>query len=308
MALSALVFGVLLWLVNRATAQEQCYFSDNGYNLRWRVDDQDNVHFDFKYERFPSDPRWTGVAFGYSMKSGLDAIIIKSLNGQVVVNDQSVLGYAPAVPDRINNVNVISARLEEGTLTATFSRPLAAGDPESDHDIHGCTNWQFVTNANILDGLGSIRQHTTRPVTQRICVEECRGEPAAGFGRPPPRGPPGVDGASNGGSNGGPLEGHNVGINGGSNGGSNGGQNGGSNGGPFSGGAPIPPAPIVPLTPINPVSSASIDCGRPDPDWCKDYFSNFFQWATSTSKAADTCASLKSISPMCCRTYHEQCG
>uniref|UniRef100_A0A915D250 DOMON domain-containing protein n=1 Tax=Ditylenchus dipsaci TaxID=166011 RepID=A0A915D250_9BILA len=78
-----------------------CTYTDNSnYKLDWVVESQTGqIHFVLEYYNFPSGvSAWTGVAFGDSMYSGLDAVVVKVLNGQIYVSDEYVQGYQPSWP------------------------------------------------------------------------------------------------------------------------------------------------------------------------------------------------------------------
>lgn len=78
--------------------------------------------------------------------SGLDAILVKNLNGHISVSDESVFGYGPANTDSSQDVEVESAKVKNGVLRVKFSRPTETSDKQADLPLSGCTTWQVILN------------------------------------------------------------------------------------------------------------------------------------------------------------------
>uniref|UniRef100_A0A914YZV8 DOMON domain-containing protein n=1 Tax=Panagrolaimus superbus TaxID=310955 RepID=A0A914YZV8_9BILA len=88
-------FVIFMLAVIFAQTSAICRYTNGQYDLSWVVDHSDNVHFQLIYRNFPRLNAWTGVAFGQSMAGGLDAVIVKVINGRVSVSDEYVRGYSP---------------------------------------------------------------------------------------------------------------------------------------------------------------------------------------------------------------------
>lgn len=117
---------------------------------------------------------WTGIGFGRSMIEGLDTIVVRVANGRVNVSDEYVRGYTTSFPDKINNVMVQSSRVEGGTVSVTFSRPVNSVEFPYDSSLLGCQPWQFVVGLNRMAPNGELHHHTRTPVHQTVCIDECR--------------------------------------------------------------------------------------------------------------------------------------
>uniref|UniRef100_A0A7E4W5E6 DOMON domain-containing protein n=1 Tax=Panagrellus redivivus TaxID=6233 RepID=A0A7E4W5E6_PANRE len=169
------VFALLLVFFAKAAAI--CRFNDGqNYELTWIIDPNDLIHFQLTYRNLPPNFNiYTGIAFGQSMGSGLDAVLVKTINGQVVLSDEYVQGFRPSFPDNSQDAQLQNAQIVGGVLKARFTRPVSAVERFVDHDLHGCTPWHFINGVGMVhDRAGNVGKHTRRPVTQIICIDQCR--------------------------------------------------------------------------------------------------------------------------------------
>ncbi|KAH7697871.1 DOMON domain containing protein [Aphelenchoides avenae] len=151
-----------------------CSFSEGPYKLDWVLGKNDLVHFQLTYNGYPANVNgWTGVAFGQSMFGGLDAVVVKVLNGRVTVTDEYVQGYGPSWPDRSQDVQTQKSSLANGVLRVRFVRPLKATEPGVDHSLEGCTPWQFVVGPGMASA-DHVGKHSRTPTGKQICMEQCR--------------------------------------------------------------------------------------------------------------------------------------
>uniref|UniRef100_A0AC34QK12 DOMON domain-containing protein n=1 Tax=Panagrolaimus sp. JU765 TaxID=591449 RepID=A0AC34QK12_9BILA len=152
-----------------------CRFNNGQYDLAWIVDRSNNVHFQLRYFNFPPVNAYTGIAFGQSMESGLDTILVKLINGKISVTDEYVQGFGPSFPDRSQDVTVQNAEYSQGTLKVRFTRPIRPTEPVVDYALSGCTPWQFITAPGAVhDYFGRVGKHSRRPITQIVCIDQCR--------------------------------------------------------------------------------------------------------------------------------------
>uniref|UniRef100_A0AC35ER15 DOMON domain-containing protein n=1 Tax=Panagrolaimus sp. PS1159 TaxID=55785 RepID=A0AC35ER15_9BILA len=168
------VFLIFLFAAILTESDAICRYTNGQYDLSWVVDHSDNVHFQLIYRNFPRLNAWTGVAFGQSMGAGLDAVIVKVINGKVIVSDEYVRGYSPSQPDYSQDTRLQTAEYNQGTLKARFTRPVSAVESVVDHSLKGCTPWHFITGPGIVYGNGGGGKHTRHPVIQIICLDQCR--------------------------------------------------------------------------------------------------------------------------------------
>jgi len=168
-----LVSSVLINGIFPKGEKKDCSVSLGNYKLSWTADDK-NVNFELIYSDFPNGNAWTGVAFGERMLSGLDAIIVKVIDGRVLVTDEFVQGYRPSWPDQSQDVTVKSATLSNGDLHVVFSRPIKATEPDADHTISGCSEWKFIYGLGMARGPTGVGKHTKTPQGKTICIDKCQ--------------------------------------------------------------------------------------------------------------------------------------
>ncbi|KJH44519.1 hypothetical protein DICVIV_09445 [Dictyocaulus viviparus] len=109
-----------------------------------------------------------------SMLEGLDAIIIRVMNGRVNVTDEYVRGYTSSFPDRLNNIMVHSTLIKGGMISVTFSRSANSVEYPYDSPLLGCQPWKFVIGFNRIGPNGELYHHATTPVHKTVCIDECR--------------------------------------------------------------------------------------------------------------------------------------
>ncbi|KHJ76787.1 hypothetical protein OESDEN_23592, partial [Oesophagostomum dentatum] len=105
---------------------------------------------------------------------GLDTIVVRVSNGRIRVTDEYVRGYTSSFPDKINNVQVHSSRMENGVMSVTFSRPVNAVEYPYDSSLLGCVPWKFVIGLNRMGPNGEQHHHAITPVHRTVCIDECR--------------------------------------------------------------------------------------------------------------------------------------
>ncbi|KAI1725881.1 DOMON domain-containing protein [Ditylenchus destructor] len=168
-------FGFVMLHFVQKTYAASCTFTDgSSYQLSWAVDRNDMIHFHLQYHNFPSGVNaWTGVAFGESMFDGLDALVIKVINGRITVSDEYVQGYGPSWPDRQQDVKSSERKLSNGVLSVRFSRSVRAHEIGVDKDLNGCSTWQFITGPGIASPT-HVGKHTRHPEGRTVCLDQCR--------------------------------------------------------------------------------------------------------------------------------------
>uniref|UniRef100_A0AC35U838 DOMON domain-containing protein n=1 Tax=Rhabditophanes sp. KR3021 TaxID=114890 RepID=A0AC35U838_9BILA len=153
-----------------------CSYSNSpNYRLEWGVDGQNKIQFLLTYIGFPySGNGWLGIGFGNSMNSGLDVIVIRIMNSNVVVTDEFVQGYQRPFSDAQQDIIVTQQSIVNGVLRVRFWRPVITSDTTMDLNLSGCGNWNFVTvPGRIYDATGAISKHPGRPASQRVCLNQC---------------------------------------------------------------------------------------------------------------------------------------
>ncbi|VDK41775.1 unnamed protein product [Anisakis simplex] len=139
------------------------------------MDSAQVVHFQLTLKDLPyGSSGWTGVAFGSTMRSGLDVIVVRLINSRVSVNDESVFGIRSPWPDQRQNVKTEMSSINNGVLQARFSRPLATNDVYGDRALNGCQPWQFPVTLSRLAPDGSLHMHQLTPRSRIVCIDQCR--------------------------------------------------------------------------------------------------------------------------------------
>ncbi|VDN57908.1 unnamed protein product [Dracunculus medinensis] len=152
-----------------------CRFEQNAYILSWILDNENNIYFQLNYTKYPLRTNaWTGVAFGETMLSGLDAIIVRIIGDRITVKDESVRGYGPTVVDQKQNIRLNRVLFSNAVLSVDFSRPLKTDDAWSDHPLDGCHPWQFFPFLSALHDDGTTGKHIRAPHSRIICISRCR--------------------------------------------------------------------------------------------------------------------------------------
>uniref|UniRef100_A0A914CSX6 DOMON domain-containing protein n=1 Tax=Acrobeloides nanus TaxID=290746 RepID=A0A914CSX6_9BILA len=121
-----------------------------------------------------SDNTWVAIAFGQSMPTGLDIIMIKVIEGLVYVSDESVNRRGPSFVDMSQDVQVQYGSYSNGVLQASFSRPIWATESFVDHPLSGCTPWQFVPMGGMVHNYYHVGKHMRHPIMMNVCIEQCR--------------------------------------------------------------------------------------------------------------------------------------
>jgi hypothetical protein len=76
---------------------------------------------------------------------GLDAVLVKNVNGKIVVTDENVMGYQPSSTDASQDIKVESTKVKNGVLQVKFSRAINTKDNQADIPLDGCKMWQVNT-------------------------------------------------------------------------------------------------------------------------------------------------------------------
>lgn len=86
--------------------------------------------------------------------SGLDAVLVRNVNGKISVTDDSVFGYGPANSDRSQDVKLEGSKLKNGVLQVKFSRPVETSDKQADLPLTGCS--KFWEKLNMTFGIENV--------------------------------------------------------------------------------------------------------------------------------------------------------
>ncbi|CAI4225525.1 unnamed protein product [Auanema sp. JU1783] len=165
-------FFIVLTLAAVTVSAKQCALNYGNYEAVFNAVNG-TVYFRVSIQMGASvNNAWTAIGFGQSMNSGLDVIMIRILNGRIVVTDEYVRGYTRPVADRMNNVQIGSVNYSNGILVISFSRPIHTFDP-MDHSLFGCTPWQFVASLSRMSPQGSVFHHDRTPRRELICLQQC---------------------------------------------------------------------------------------------------------------------------------------
>uniref|UniRef100_A0A183E766 DOMON domain-containing protein n=1 Tax=Gongylonema pulchrum TaxID=637853 RepID=A0A183E766_9BILA len=135
--------------------------------------DQQFVHFLLTYFRYPWGANaWTGVAFGNSMRDGLDFIAVRILENRVLISDEFIRGFRPPWSDASQDVVIHSVTFIGGNLRVQFTRPLQSADI-ADFSLAGCLPWQFPTVLSPVGLDGHIHKHVVTPERTIVCIDRC---------------------------------------------------------------------------------------------------------------------------------------
>ncbi|VDL65399.1 unnamed protein product, partial [Nippostrongylus brasiliensis] len=156
------------------TIADPCIFRESSYQVIYGIRNG-IVHFRVILHGVPHMASgWTGIGFGNSMINGLDTIVVRVANGRITVTDEYVRGYTSSFPDRINNVMVHGSRMDGGTVSVTFSRPVNSVEYPYDSSLLGCQPWKFVIGLNRMGPSGELYHHMMTPVHRIVCIDQCR--------------------------------------------------------------------------------------------------------------------------------------
>ncbi|CAL2051319.1 unnamed protein product [Caenorhabditis brenneri] len=159
-----------LFIVN--TYAVPCTFVTNGQQVTYGVRGN-TIHFRVVLTGIPpTGSGWTAIGFGNSMFSGLDVIVVRVINGRVIVTDEFVRGFQSPVPDRQNNVQVYGLRYENGVVVASFSRSVFSTE-QMDANLSGCSPWKFTVGLNRMSPQGHLFHHSQTPVHRVVCINQC---------------------------------------------------------------------------------------------------------------------------------------
>uniref|UniRef100_A0A914D3L7 DOMON domain-containing protein n=1 Tax=Acrobeloides nanus TaxID=290746 RepID=A0A914D3L7_9BILA len=161
--LENLYLGVLTQ--NLPLSNPSCSFQDpSGYFITWGLDSQQNLDFYLSYPNFPiAGGFWTGIGFGSTNE--LNAILVETQNGQVVVSPAQIL--LDLQPQRANPLLNADGLLSNNNLQASFSVPLQVvyGSAYS----NGCIQFSFFTNPTRSDS-----PWNGQAITRNICnLQQC---------------------------------------------------------------------------------------------------------------------------------------
>lgn len=98
---------------------------------------------------------------------GLDAILVRNINGKIVVTDDSVFGYGPATTDPDQNVKFEGSKIKNGILQVKFSRPIEVSDKQADLPLSKCTQWQVCVEFFNQQHLKFVVYHSSKSIAWR---------------------------------------------------------------------------------------------------------------------------------------------